>query len=207
MANTSIELQHWLDLLRSGDDRGRRELINYACERLRKLTHRMLQGFRLVRRWEQTDDVLQNALLRLYRALADVHPQSLRHFYNLATLQIRRELLDLAKHHGGLEGQGAKHHTDGGGKAADDSGGPLAQQPDTAGEPASLWEWTTFHQQVGALPDEEREVFNLRWYEGLSHEEAAAVLGVNVRTVKRRWRNAQILLYQALAGSSPGGSP
>ena len=199
MGNTTVELQRWLEVLRSGDERGRRELINHACERLRKLTRRMLKEFPRVGRWEQTDDVLQNALMRLYRALADVTPDSLWHFYSLATLQIRRELLDLARHYLGPEGQAAKHDTGG------DECGLLEQPADREAGPVSLSEWTNFHQQAGALPEEEREVFNLLWYEKLSQQEAAAVLGVHIRTVKRRWRNARILLHDALTDSSPGG--
>lgn len=34
----------------------------------------MLRGYPLVRRWEQTDDVLQNSMMRLYRALAEQPP-------------------------------------------------------------------------------------------------------------------------------------
>jgi len=199
MSNTTVELQHWLDVLRSGDERGRKELINHACERFRKLTHHMLQAFPQVGRWEQTDDVLQNALMRLYRALSEVRPDSVRHFYRLAALQIRRELLDLARHYLGPEGLGAKHDSDNSGT------GFLERPADTEGGPVGLSEWTEFHQRVGTLPEEEREVFNLLWYEELSQQEAAAVLGVDVRTVKRRWRNARILLHKALADSSPGG--
>jgi RNA polymerase sigma factor (sigma-70 family) len=202
MGNTTVELQRWLDLLRSGDDRGRRELISHACERLRKLTRHMLKGFPQVKRWEQTDDVLQNALMRLYRALADVTPESLRHFYYLAALQIRRELLDLAKHHFGPEGQGTKHHTSE--AKADDAHDPLEVQVDEAEEPSTLEGWTEFHAQVERLPEAEQELFNLVWYEGLSQNEAAQVLHLSLRTVKRRWQTARLLLYQALHGNRPG---
>ena len=43
----------------------------------------------------ETGDVLQNALVRLLRAIEEVKPQTPRDFLTLATLQIRRELLDL----------------------------------------------------------------------------------------------------------------
>ena len=178
LMQTTTKLQHWLDLMRNGDDRGRTELCSHACERLRLLTRRMLRGYPLVRRWEQTDDVLQNAMLRLYRALADMTPDSLRHFYNLATLQIRRELLDLAKHHARNE--------DGQGK----------EPADVDGEPSSLVEWSEFHALVETLPDEEREVFALVWYHDLSLAEAADVLGVSTRTVIRRWQAARIRLQK-----------
>jgi RNA polymerase sigma-70 factor (ECF subfamily) len=53
------------------------------------------------------------------------------------------------------------------------------------------------------LPDKEREVFNLLWYEGLSQQEAASVLSIDVRTVKRHWQSARIMIYEALDGRCP----
>jgi RNA polymerase sigma factor (sigma-70 family) len=198
----SSQLERLLGLLRGGDDKARAGLISHACHRLERLTRRMLRSFPQLRRWEQTDDVLQNALLRLHRALAEVRPQSARHFYNLAALEIRRELLDLAKHHFGPAGDGTMHHTDGDGRAPDDAGGSLAERS-ASGEPATLEAWSHFHQQAELLPPEEREIFDLLWYQGLSQDEAAAVLGVTVRTVKRRWQRARLFLHHALEGQPP----
>jgi RNA polymerase sigma factor (sigma-70 family) len=199
----TTQLRYWLERMRAGDGHARQELLAHALERLRALAARMLRGYPLVRRWEQTDDVLQQALLRLDRALADVTPESLPHFYHLAALQIRRELLDLARHHLGPEGQGARHHSDPHGRAADDEGGPLRGTADPAGEPTTLEGWSEFHARVGALPPQEREVFDLLWYQGLSQDEAADALGVSSRTVLRRWQSARLLLYQALHGERP----
>jgi len=50
--------------------------------------------------------------------------------------------------------------------------------------------WSEFHEHVEKLPDDEREVMDLLWYQGLTQEEAAAVLKVSDRTVKRRWQSA-----------------
>ena len=74
---------------------------------LERLTRRMLKDYARLRRWEQTGDVLQNALLRLHRALASERPRSVRAFLALAATQIRRELIDLSRHHFGPEGQAA----------------------------------------------------------------------------------------------------
>jgi hypothetical protein len=130
-------------------------------------------------------------------------PEMVRYFYNPAALQIFcRELIDLAHHHLGPQGQAAKHHTDGSGKAADDQGCVLNVQIGEAGEPGSLEAWTNFHQWVEALPDEEPELFGLLWYEGLTQEEAAA-LGVSLRTVKRRWQSARLRLAVVLENEPP----
>ena len=64
----------------------------------------------------------------------------------------------------------------------------MAWEPCGADEdPANLAAWAEFHAQVEHLPEEQREVFDLLWYQELSQAEAATLLGVSERTVKRRW--------------------
>src|SRR5581483_925047 len=58
--------------LRRGDAGARDELLGAAGRRLLDLTRSMPKGYRRLRRWEETDDVVQGALLRLHRALAAV---------------------------------------------------------------------------------------------------------------------------------------
>jgi RNA polymerase sigma-70 factor (ECF subfamily) len=198
----TTQIQSYLDLMQAGDGSARDEIIEYSCERLRNLTRRMLRNYPSVRRWEQTDDVLQNALLRLHRSLAEVQPESVRAFLGLAATQIRRTLLDLARHHFGPLGHGKHHHTDGQGAAADDIGQPA--QTHTFGEPQSMEDWTAFHEAVERLPDDEREVFSLMWYEDASQVEIASILGVTERTVRRRWQSARCLLYDLMQGDMPG---
>lgn len=186
----TTQLQKWLELARRGDVDARDAVIEHACDQLLRLTRKLLRGFPRVRRWSETDDVLQNALLRLHRALAEVRPESARQFYGLAATQIRRELLDLAKHFYGAEGIGANHHSDDGNEAK-------AKSADSV-RPETLEKWTRFHEHVEALPVEEREVVALLWYDGLPQPEAAAVLGVSLATVKRRWQAARLRLYELL---------
>jgi RNA polymerase sigma-70 factor (ECF subfamily) len=197
----SGELEGYLDRMRAGDLAARDELFRRVSARLERLTHQMLRGFPGVKRWEQTDDVLQSALLRLLRALRDVQPASMRDFLGLTAAQIRRELIDLARHYYGPEGMGAKHATHGG---PDESGTPLYDRPDMSNEPAALAGWCEFHEQVGQLPPEEREVVDLLFYQELKQAEAAAILHVTVRTVQRRWQSALLKLHQILKGRWPG---
>jgi RNA polymerase sigma factor (sigma-70 family) len=199
----TLRVQACLDRLRGGDESVRAELLACACERLRKLARTMLKGYPNVRRWEQTDDVLQNAALRLHRTLGQLPVETARDFFRLAALNIRRELLDLAKHHYGPLGHGAHHATRGPGDTASGEA-PGAEAPaDLSREPSRLAAWGEFHERIGALPDEEREVFDLLWYQGLSQAEAADLLGVSERTVKRRWQSARLKLHDALGGEVP----
>jgi RNA polymerase sigma-70 factor (ECF subfamily) len=200
--SVSVQIQACLDRLRDGDEAARGELLACACERLSRLARTMLRGYPNVHRWEQTGDVLQNALLRLSRTLRQVPVATSRDFFRLAALNIRRELLDLAKHYYGPQGQGARHATLAGDPAAS-SDLPAADPGDASHEPERLAAWSEFHEQVEALPAEEREVFDLLWYQGLSQAEAAEVLGVSERTIKRRWMSARLRLQDALQGEMP----
>src|SRR3569832_1492854 len=104
-AVSDTKLQSLIDLA-ADDESARQALLDHSCGRLLRLTRKMFHGYQNLRRWEQTDDVFQNAMIRLHRSLAEVKPGSVRHFFNLAAVQIRRTLLDLAKHHFGPEGLG-----------------------------------------------------------------------------------------------------
>jgi RNA polymerase sigma-70 factor (ECF subfamily) len=193
-----------LDLWQAGDTSARDRLLEHCCERLRILVRKMLrQQFPHVGRWEQTDDVLQRALLRLHQSLNAVNLESGRHFHNLAATQIRRELIELARHYYGPQGHGSKHETDGCAEELEGRKSPKHDQPDWSGEPSSLAQWSEFHRQIEQLPDEERAVVELLWYQGLTQEEAAEVLDVTDRTVRRRWVSARTRLYDAFGGEPP----
>src|SRR5947207_7059370 len=92
----TLQLRQWLDRMQQGDASALDELLRHVCARLELLARRLLRAHPAVQRWAETGDVLQGALLRLTRALASVHPGSVREFFGLAAQQIRRELVDLA---------------------------------------------------------------------------------------------------------------
>jgi RNA polymerase sigma factor (sigma-70 family) len=192
---SDTDLQCLVDLARSGDSKAKALLLDHSCGRLLKLTRKMFRSYPGLRRWEFTDDVFQNALIRLHRALSDVELKPIRHFFNLAAVQIRRELLDLKKHHFGLEGHATHHHTDH--HPPDEHGGTLGK---TSDEPDDVSRWVEFHAAVGSLPTDLREVVDLLYYEGLRQEEAAMLLEISPRTLKRRWHEAKTLLHERLRG-------
>jgi len=146
----TTQLRSMLGLLAKGDPLARDEIIAHACERLRGLTRKMLNhDYARLHRWEQTDDVLQNALLRLHRSLAQVKPTSAEQFYGLAATQIRRELIDLARHHFGPLGVGVKHRTD----RSTTDGHPPRDYASPPSEPRDIEDWTRFHEEIERLPE------------------------------------------------------
>ena len=191
--STTAQIQNWLDLLRAGDERARNALIEHAYRRLRKLARGHLRKFpRLKARGEVTDSVLNDAVVRLERALEEVKPDSPKQFFRLASQHIRWALLDLNKR--GKRELALRQEEAGESppEAADSTAGPAtrAQRSDLAED---------LHEKVQDLPEELREVVDLQFYQGLTQKEAAEILGISDRTVKRRWREARLALAETLS--------
>jgi RNA polymerase sigma-70 factor (ECF subfamily) len=195
----TAQLAGWLDRMRAGDAAARDELLHATCGRLERLARKMLGRFPKVRRWADTGDVLNSSLMRLLRALQELRPASTRDFFGLAAVQMRRELLDLARHYYGPQGVGANH--------ASLPPTPQAGEPCDAGTEADgradLERWSAFHEAVERLPAEEREVVSLRFYHGWTEAQIGALFGVEERTVRRRWRAACVRLHEALGSELP----
>jgi len=187
--------------LAAGDDTARDRILELCSERLRLLAHRMLNRFPVVRRWEDTDDVFQNAALRLYRCLGEVSIAAPRDVLALAATQIHRELIDLARHHSGPMSF-SRNHATGSFPLEDQSSSrhPAAAPTDSG---TSIDRWSLFHEAIENLPAEQREVFQLVWYLGADQQSIANLLNCSVRTVKSRWREAREGVRAALGDQPP----
>src|SRR4051794_5541182 len=95
----STDLRDLVVRVQAGDRGAEDRLIRAILGRFQSLARRMFNQFPDLRQREQIEDVVQDALMRLLRALKGVTPQTSRDFFNLAAEQIRRQLLDLARHH------------------------------------------------------------------------------------------------------------
>lgn len=194
----TAQLEDLIIRMRKGDVAAQEELVNSAYQRLLYLTRKMLKSYPQVARWEQTDDVFQNAVIRLYKSLNKIEIKSAKHFLNLAAMNIRRELIDLARHQYGPMGEGAHHDT-----AADRKESPIDIEPQTTMDPNKLAQWSEFHRHADELPAEEKEVFNLIWYHDVPQDEAAKLLNISKRTLERRWQSARLMLHKSLKGNLP----
>ncbi len=191
----SAQLLDWLSRMRAGDPAAKDDLLRGVGGRLEQLARGMLRRFPHLRRWTETADVLQSATVRLLRALEEVQPPTARAFFGLAAEQLRRELLDLARHYYGAYGPGT-HHASGIRNPDGQAVVPDAEAP--ADDPSELERWCRFHQAVERLPAQEREIVGLIYYHGWTRGEVAELLGIHERTVRRRWEDAMELLYKAL---------
>ena len=203
----TARLQSWIGRLKKGDESALDELLRSFEKRLLRLARKMLKDFPKVRRMEETSDVLNSSLMRLTRALKALTNDGriagdgtfrTRDFLRLAAAKLRRELLDLAKRYRTCLIKSSVGATDESelSKSGERSDGGT-------NDPYRLAEWTEFHEQVEALPDELRDVFDLLWYQDLTQVEAAELLGVSDRTVKKHWQEARLTLHDVLGGRIP----
>src|SRR5262249_38149019 len=65
----TMKVTDWLARWRAGDQQALEELLRAAYPQLENLARKMLKGFPRVRRLNDTNDVLQNTVLRLVRSL------------------------------------------------------------------------------------------------------------------------------------------
>jgi RNA polymerase sigma factor (sigma-70 family) len=192
VSDRTTQLQVFLDRMNEGSQAARLELMGHAYQRLERLARSKLHGFPHLRRREETGSILHNALLSLQRSLDEVHPKTVREFFGLASRHIRWILLDLTRAPRAVSMSDGRL-SDAGIEPVDDATGPTTNI-----------ERLELHELVEALPDESREVVDLLFYQGLPQSEAATLLGVSERTVKRRWRTARLAIQEALMDNLDG---
>ena len=200
---TTAIIQRYLDALPGGSaaEPPIRELLERAVGRLRLVCARFLHKSypRLTRPPVnlETDELLGGVVAGLLTALRKVRPHTVRQFFALACQHMRWQLNDLARL---LDERPT-------GAALPEAGvAVLAGSSDSCLSP----DGRRMLAAIEALPEDEREVFDLVRIQGLTHAEAAGVVGVSEKTVQRRLNRARLLLAEQLADLRPatsGGTP
>lgn len=197
--HTTAALQRYLDALQ-GDASAEpiiRELLERAVQRLRQLCgallHRSYPRLTHPPLNMETDDLVSGVVAGLITALQKVRPQNVRQFFALANQHMRWQLNDLAR----LLDERPRL------AAVPESG--VETPPDSADSILSQ-DARRMLLAIEGLPEEDREVFELVRFQGLTHAEAAGIVGISVKTVQRRLNRARLLLAEELADLCPGGS-
>ncbi len=155
-----------------------RELRKIAAVYLRREhSHHTLQPTALV----------HEAYLRLTK-MSEVDWQSRSHFFAVSATVMRRILVDHAR--------ACRTHKRG--RASWDAVSidqALLPSPERAPEILALDEALG---RLSALDPRQSKIVELRFFAGMTEEEAGEVLGVSARTVKRDWRIAKAWLYKEL---------
>jgi RNA polymerase sigma-70 factor (ECF subfamily) len=198
---TTVIIQRYLDAL-PGDaalpekqtESIIRELLERAAGRLRLLCGTFLYKSypRLTRPPTNLvpDELLGDVVAGLLTALRKTRPATVRQFFALANQHMRWRLNDVAQR---LDERPAA-------AALAESG--VAAAPDSMDSSLSPGARHIL-DVIEGLPEEEREVFDLVGIQGLTHAEAATVVGVSEKTVQRRLNRARLLLAERLADLRP----
>lgn len=190
---TTQILQPILNRFVAGDKEAKRELVQMAYDRMLILARKILRSFNSVD--EETTAILHGSYTRIERALDAVKPKTIRDFLGLVALQIRRELLDLAR--------AGKRTPDAGpvGGGSESSGG--LDYEDTGAGADREGVQSDVLTCIAKLPEAQREVVDMLFWMGLTQAEAAEIIGVHEDTVKRTWAKARVLLQECLKSYGP----
>lgn len=178
-------ITHILSKVEAGDSAAADQLLPLVYEQLRRAAQMQMAG-------ERGDHTLQATALvheAYLRLVGDrrISWQSSGHFYAAAAEAMRRILLDHAKARGRQK-----------------RGGNFNRVPLNVADVADSWnfeETLSLNEAVCRLEMEHpqiSEVVQLRFYAGLSIEDAATALGVSPATVKRRWEFGRTWLFKQL---------
>jgi RNA polymerase sigma factor (TIGR02999 family) len=174
-----------------------------ALDRLTPLIYdelHLIASRHMAREWRvslyQTTALVSEAYLKLM-GQRDVDWQNRAHFFAIAAQMMRRILVDNARRE-----RRPKHGSGDRGAPLDDTvaaaSPPEVDQVDALALDAAL-------TKLEALDPDQARIVELRFFGGLTIEEAAEVMRVSPATIKREWAIAKGWLYRELGGEAGGG--
>ena len=173
-----------------GDHAALEALTPLVHQELRRIAARCMAGERAGHILQATA-LVNEAYLRLID-WKDVQWQNRAHFFAVASQIMRRVLVDVARTRDREKRGGGQLHVSLS-EAAGVADGPLARGVDLIALDDAL-------KSLETLSARQARVIELRFFGGLSLEEAAHVLDVSVGTVRRDWSLAQAWLFRELSG-------
>jgi RNA polymerase sigma factor (TIGR02999 family) len=185
----SAEVTGLLKAWGGGDHAALHRLTSLIYDELRRLARRHLRN-------EQPGNTLQATALvnEVYLRLVDVKDVKWLHraqFFAIASQIMRNILIDAARSRGALKR--------GGGIFKIDVDPTTLLSPEPAPYLLALDAALTAFAQVAPR---QAKVVELRYFGGMTEEQAAAALGTSLRTVRRDWQFAKAWLHQELDGPS-----
>jgi len=134
--------------------------------------------------------MLSAVVERLLKAMRSVKPGNVRQFFALANQHMRWELNDLARR---LDNEAR----------AQQMRESLVAAPADSSASGLTPNARRILDAIEGLPPDEREVFELVRFQGMSQPAAAAVLSVSPKTVQRRLNRAILILAEKLGDLQP----
>lgn len=183
----NLEITQILEAARQGDPQAATQLLPLVYTELRKLAAAKM-AHELPGQTLQPTALVHEAWLRV-SGPNQPDFKNRAHFFAAAAEAMRRILIDNARRKRAL-----RH---GGGQARVEVEGANIQAPGTEDQVLAV------HEALDRLAVEDKqkaELVKLRYFVGLSVEEAAEVLNISAPTAKRWWAYAKAWLYREMGG-------
>jgi RNA polymerase sigma factor (TIGR02999 family) len=181
------DITRLLEALRQGDPRAGDDLLGEVYAELRQLARSKMSR-------EQPGQTIQATALvhEAWLRLGDQTFENRAHFFSAAAEAMRRILIDRARRKKALRHGAGVEHVDADGIEIE---APGAQDD----------ELVAVHEALDALAAHDArkaELVKLRYFAGLTIEQAAELLGVSAPTAKRDWTYARAWLYRKINDSA-----
>jgi RNA polymerase sigma factor (TIGR02999 family) len=180
-----------LDRWNQGDVAARDALMPLVYDELRRVARRKLAG-------QHSDHTLQATALvhEAYMRLVNrkqAQWQDRTHFFALAAQMMRQILVDHARSHNAAKrGGGAISVT------LDEESGGAAGTSIAGSSIVDLIDLDTALKKLAELDPRQSQLVELRFFGGLSIEEAAQAINISPATGKREWATARVWLHHAM---------
>lgn len=177
MSTTTGEITALLRRVEAGDAEAHERLAGLVRATLKRIAANRLRRERPNHLY-QTSDLVQEAYLRLFK-MKEVHWEGSEHFFKLAAVQMRRILIEYARH------------------AYRDN--PVAVPlDDVPGLAFSAWpELLKINEilyDLEKIDPKRAEIVVLRYFGGYQIDEIARLTGIPAGTVKRHWASAKAFI-------------
>jgi RNA polymerase sigma factor (TIGR02999 family) len=187
MLSCMSDVTHILSAIERGDPKAAEQLLPLVYEELRKLAAQKLAQERPGQTLQATA-LVHEAFLRLVGNGEGRHWDGRRHFFAAAAEAMRRILIERARHKQTRKAGGGRRRLD-----LDDIEPVLEEEN---GDRLLVLDEAL--QQLEAEDPRKAELVKLRFFAGLTAEQAAAVLGVSTSTVEKDWAYARSWLRVAI---------
>lgn len=175
-----------LDRARLGDHEALDRLVPLVYAELRRVASRALRRDRAHVTW-QTTALVHEAYLRLFTGTPPAFA-SRAHFLAIAARSMRRILIERARARGAAKRGGRANRV-----TLHDA--MIADEP----RPIDVLALDFALERLAAFDPRQADIIELRFFGGLTVEEAAEVLGISPATVKREWTVARAWLFRELS--------
>jgi RNA polymerase sigma factor (TIGR02999 family) len=186
------EVTSILSAIERGDPRAAERLLPLVYDELRRLAAQRLAQEKPGQTLQPTA-LVHEAYLRLVGSGTPAHWDGCGHFFAAAAEAMRRILVEQARRKMSLKRGGGRRRE------------PADLEALLAGGPAQ--EVLALHEaleQLAAHDPVKAKLVEMRFFAGLTLDQAAECLGIAPRTADRAWRYARAWLYNAMAGPDTG---